>query len=329
VVARETLHPLAVGRTLGLPEYLTRSMPGRRKKGEGVGLWRPGAGSLRHPEPRDLVLKQLVLVDQPELEALPPNLWVADAITLDRLPKLKRLEGALDRFKGSLRIRCCNALEDLPQELEIRALLLEGQDWESLPLARIRASTVGLHHMVRLRSLPSGFEVKHLKVSACPELVRLDPMPGLIPAPEPSLKDLRNGLPFLGYGLTLHRCLRLSTLPEGLKVPGSLTIQDCPSIESLPEDLEAWSLELKGLPSLGRLPDGWRVRGHLTLEALDGLQNLPSDLDIRGHLDLTRMSQPLAPSPGLRVGGQVFLHPSHLTPAWSGFRVAHKPIGLS
>ena len=77
------------------------------------------------------------------------------------------------------------------------------------------------------------------------------------------------------------------TLPPGTTVEGSLYLERCTSLQSLPNDLKVggW-LNLYGCTSLQSLPDGLKVEGSLYLERCTSLQSLPNDLKVGESLNL-------------------------------------------
>lgn len=327
IVALETSGPLAMGRSLGLPDHLIRSMPSKRKAQSGVGLWAPPPGSIRTGAFRNMALRRLSLVDHPDLEALPEGLSVAEAITFDRLPRLKHLSGILDRFHGILRIRCASLLSDMPKKLALRLLVIEGQPWVTLPFEHVSAPRMELRHMPNLLRLGGRMELQRLEVGHCPVLEHVGPLDGLVNSPEAELKAMRDGRSLQGHAVHLHHCSRLMSLSEGLQVPGVLCIQDCPSLQILPYGLDVRGLDLSRLPALRQLPENLHIRGNLVIDELGSLASLPVGLQVDGNLVFRGIPPVLDPPSDLIVGGCVQMHPAWVTHAWKRFQVSHRAFG--
>lgn len=327
VVSLETNRPLGLGRELGLPDQSIRSVPGKRREGLNAGLWSPRSGTAVWLEPKNLVLERMILADQPELTTLPENLRVLESVTLDRLPLLQNLGGLLDEFRGALRIRCCDALQDLPEGTQLRHLTLDGQPWDRFPRQPLQALRLELRHMTRLTELRADIETRLIELHDCPALTQIPLLPGLISASPAPMRSPREGNPWGSHGLTLRNCHKLESLPRGFRVPGTLVIRDCESFRELPPELDAWCLELNHLPALRRLPAGLRLRGRLVLNGLSHLEALPDDLQIEGNLSLLNVTQQLEPPANLKVGGVVHLHPSQVTPRWHSYRLTHGTFG--
>jgi hypothetical protein len=77
----------------------------------------------------------------------------------------------------------------------------------------------------------------------------------------------------------------IQSLPNGLEVVGDLYLEDCKNLKSLPNDLKVGgSLDLSGT-SIQPLPDGLKVGGSLDLRGTP-IQSLPDGLKVGGNLYL-------------------------------------------
>lgn len=327
IVARETSRPLGLGREFRLPEHQIRSMPGKRKEDLNVGLWAPRPNTLGAPLLPGLVLNKVILAEQSGLTRLPEGLRVADWLTLDRLPRLVELDGVLDGFHGTLQVRACESLAELPGGLHLSQFLADGLPWSRFPHQPLNAGRVELHHMVNLSELGPEIHARLIDIASCPRLTSISPLPHLVPAPEASARAMKEGNPHLRHGVTIRDSHGLAALPPGFRVPGTLAIRDCESFCGLPTDLEAWTLDLQHLPALRRLPEGLHIRGHLLLNGLSHLKALPDGLSVDGNLVLRNMPRAFEPPANLQVGGTVHLHPVMATGAWRAFRLTHGPLG--
>ena len=75
------------------------------------------------------------------------------------------------------------------------------------------------------------------------------------------------------------------SLPDGLKVGGTLYLENCTSLTSLPDGLQVgWSLSLIGCTSLKTLPNGLKVGRSLYLENTP-LAKMYSEDEIRSMIE--------------------------------------------
>jgi hypothetical protein len=131
--------------------------------------------------------------------------------------------------------------------------------------------------------------------------------------------------------LILDDCTSLQTLPEGLSV-GSLSLRNCTSLEALPENLNCWFLDLSGCVRFAHWPRQARIQhGSLVMRDCNAVSSLPDWVGRLSHLDLSGCAQ-LADLPeGLEVTSWVDVGGTALTglPAslrgaslrWRGVRV--------
>jgi hypothetical protein len=118
------------------------------------------------------------------------------------------------------------------------------------------------------------------------------------------------------HGLTLIACHALQTLPEGFRISGTLTLQDCWGFDALPHQLDVRHLILRRLPTLRQLPPGLHVRGHLILDGLANLERLPEGLQVDGDLVIHQMPQTLGLADNFVVRGKIRIHPSEESLPW-------------
>jgi hypothetical protein len=325
LVALETRGPLGLGLALGLPRKLVRSFPGKRRARTEQGHWAPPPDFLGETLPEDLVLQDLKLCEQPRLIDLPNRLWVSKMVTLDRLPNLRSLGRFHERFAGTLIVRACPNLPNLPALGKLSSLQVDGQPWSRFPAEPIEATQISLTRMRNLEILDPRLAARRLTLSLCPTLRELPPRPNLIEAPPQKDSGTRchtgldTWMPDTSssqYGLTLIACHALRSLPEGFRISGTLLLQDCWGFEALPSQLDVCHLILRRLPSLRLLPSGLHVRGHLILEGLANLARLPEGLQVDGDLVIHQMPQPLALPSNLAVRGKLRIHPADAELAW-------------
>jgi hypothetical protein len=101
------------------------------------------------------------------------------------------------------------------------------------------------------------------------------------------------------FRLNLSHCLRLETLPQGLKV-GSLNLQGCTALQALPEGLDVYFLDVSGCTSLSDWPQQASVRiGRLDIRGCTRLHSLPpwltnvSQLNLRDCVNLAELPDTL------------------------------------
>jgi len=96
------------------------------------------------------------------------------------------------------------------------------------------------------------------------------------------------------------------SLPDGLKVGGTLILRGCTELKSLPDGLQVGgSLYLEGCSGLKSLPDGLQVGGALFLNDCKRLRSLPAGLRVGTSLFLSGTGIQDLP-PDLEVGDQIF-----------------------
>ena len=85
----------------------------------------------------------------------------------------------------------------------------------------------------------------------------------------------------------------ITSLPDGLKVGGNLSLTRCTSLTSLPDAfMVGGNLGLSKCTSLKSLPDGLKVGGNLYLTGCTSLTTLPDGLQVGEDLNLA--NTPLA-----------------------------------
>jgi hypothetical protein len=175
--------------------------------------------------PPGLRVRSLSLRGCSWLAELPPGLSCYE-LDLSGTP-IKRLPADL-RVAFRLDLEGCDALEELPENLQVGTLVLRG--------------------CTKLRRLPAGLDVHFLDLAGCHTL-----------AEWPSGLRVRIGR------LNLSGCTRIASLPEELGRLAQLDVSDCLNLRALPEGLEVASrLELanSGLMSLPASTRGVSLRWH-------------------------------------------------------------------
>jgi hypothetical protein len=108
--------------------------------------------------------------------------------------------------------------------------------------------------------------------------------------------------------LDMSNMKHLISLPLGLSVAGTLSLEGCTALTHLPEGLVVrGKLELGGCTALTQLPENLEVGGSLLLQNCSALTQLPENLVIKGNLispNCTALDQ--LPE-GLAVGGNLYL----------------------
>ena len=81
----------------------------------------------------------------------------------------------------------------------------------------------------------------------------------------------------------------ITSLPDNLKVGGSLHLYGCTSLTSLPDNLKVnGTLDLEGCTSLTSLPDNLSVNEDLNLWGCTNLTSLPKNLSVEWNLDIRK-----------------------------------------
>jgi hypothetical protein len=107
-----------------------------------------------------------------------------------------------------------------------------------------------------------------------------------------NITSLPDGLK-VGGNLSLTRCTSLTSLPDAFMVGGNLGLSKCTSLKSLPDGLKVGgNLYLTGCSNITYLPDGLKVGGNLYLTGCTNLKSLPEGLKVEGDLYLA--NTPLA-----------------------------------
>ena len=106
--------------------------------------------------------------------------------------------------------------------------------------------------------------------------------------------------------LDLQRCKNLQSLPNGLKVTYDLDLRRT-NITSLPSDLEVGRDLILMHSQIEKLPDNLTVNGNLDLDGCKNLQSLPNGLKVKNNLHLRDTNITSLPS-DLEVGGDLALY---------------------
>jgi hypothetical protein len=153
-----------------------------------------------------------------------------------------------------------------------------------------------------------------------------------------AVRELPEGLE-VEYKLDLQDCHSLERLPENLKV-GSLVLRGCTALRALPEGLDVYFLDLQGCVRLEGWPRRARIRiGRLNAGGCTRLSSLPqclrrlAQLDVSNCPNLCELPEGLEVTSWLDVGGSgVTGLPTSLTGVrlrWRGVpvdeRIAFRP----
>ena len=88
----------------------------------------------------------------------------------------------------------------------------------------------------------------------------------------------------VGGTLSLRGCTELKSLPDGLTVGGSLYLEDCKGLKSLPDGLQVGgTLFLNDCKRLRHLPAGLRVGRSLFIPGT-GIQDIPPDIKVGDNI---------------------------------------------
>jgi hypothetical protein len=223
---------------------------------------------------------------EPVVDPDPPLLEVDakkahEMILADRAPANLKVQGHLS-FKNNLK------LTHLPDGLTAPSLDLNG--------------------CPNIRELPADLRVRRLDISNS----AIESVPPLslyeLEASNTPLVSLPQGLRVEGR-INLIGCARLVALPPNLKT-GSLVLHNCKSLESLPEDLDVYFLDVSGCAGLYEWPARASVRiGKVDIAGCVNLRELPSwlrevsQLDLNGCANLRHLPSDLRVSSWIDVAG--------------------------
>lgn len=122
-------------------------------------------------------------------------------------------------------------------------------------------------HESGLKQLPAGLHCYELDVRGLP------------------LRELPADLK-VDCRLTADNCVNLRTLPENFTT-GSLSLRGARCLETLPEGLDVWYLDLTDCPQFSRWPERGRIhRGRLNLRNCIDVTHLPPWLTLLAQLDV-------------------------------------------
>jgi hypothetical protein len=196
-----------------------------------------------------------------------------------------------------------------PEDVEVEGCLEFNGDRDFQLPSGLEVRRLRLIDCPDLEHLPERLRVRHLEIRGCPNLRTL-PV-GLrcyeLLTPESALVALPDDLR-VEFRLDLRDSQRLTRLPRKLRV-GSMVLRGCTALEELPEGLDVCFLDLQGCRGLRRWPRRITVRhGHLNL-AGTGLTGLPSgvrqvaQLDLRDCPGITSLPRDLEVLSWIDVGG--------------------------
>ncbi len=227
--------------------------------------------------------KKVVELYGEEVDGLPDGLNFL-GLSLKNCPLLTELPEDLPI--QYLSVMWCPNLKHLPEGLELAHLYLFDSDIETIPEKSSCFLTLVLIDCLRIKRLPACCKAitRDFVVENCPSLI--------------SIPDLD-----IVHGDFNLRNTQVTSLPEHLKIGGSLWMYKTP-IETLPADIRVGTdILLGGCGSLKSLPEGLMVNGDLDLSETS-IQQLPKGLIVKGDLNLTDTAICSLPE-DLIVGGDV------------------------
>ncbi len=191
----------------------------------------------------DQIAAQSITISDCPIESFPSPVRDASSIELINCKRLARMPASL-RVTRDLSIAGANALRDLGDRLEVGCEL-------------------SIHDCPALEHLPEHLSSQEITIRRCG--IRRLPLPRvdcmrieLLDCPR--LTELPAGLVVRGT-LQLNGCRSLTTISRNTKV-GLLDVSDCIALTSLPDDLQVNTIELAG-SGLTSLPDSLK-RVHLS-----------------------------------------------------------------
>ena len=135
--------------------------------------------------------------------------------------------------------------------------------------------SLNLEDCTSLEQLPEGIDLKILVLDYCTRLKKLTANTKvseiLLLRGCASLEQLPEGLNL--QMLVLDRCTGLKQLPSNLKVSEILSLRHCTGLEQLPENLNVESLNIDFCTNLKQLPDRLTVGG-IQIKSLEQLEQL-------------------------------------------------------
>jgi len=267
-------------------------------------------GDVELPVPQDRWLDEMP--ECPELQTLPDrltingNLTLTKCINLTELPSDINVTGYIfllgchglstlpDNFhvNGEIRLEDCPRLTELPRNLRINSYLVLEKCRNIKELPEDLVVGVGLH-------------INQSEITRIPD----------------NLRELER--------LELTGCIELTELPENLSVNRGLYIQNCLSLEHLPNGLRVGGnldviIDINGTDDFARpyLPQEWREL-YLGKVGEDGrrleperrvkmIHILPENLFVGGDLDFSQCHSLCALPRGLHVGGKLIVPESSI-----------------
>ena len=136
--------------------------------------------------------------------------------------------------------------------------------------------------------------------------------------------EIKNGRPYFGYSLYLESNIKLTKLPDGLIIEGTMDLDGCTGLTSLPVGLTVKKgLYLRNCTGLTSLSAGLTVGDGLYLNNCTGLTSLPAGLNVGGlNLEncngLTSLPADLTIS---KNGGYICSVPESLRPFFEQFGI--------
>jgi hypothetical protein len=110
------------------------------------------------------------------------------------------------------------------------------------------------------------------------------------------------------HNLDLTSKRNLTSLPEGLSIPGDLIMRGWPALARLPRGLSiGGSLSLIDCPILTQIPEGISVAGNLNISNCNALAQLPKGLSIKGSLNLRGCTALIRLPDKLSIGDNLYV----------------------
>jgi len=95
----------------------------------------------------------------------------------------------------------------------------------------------------------------------------------------------RKKIEAIGF-LRFENCPTLLRLPQNLTVSDGMSLRDCDSLRSLPENLQVSTLNIDACPSLALISRGLKINDQLYISGCNVLRKLPDHLKVKGDLSI-------------------------------------------
>ena len=248
------------------------------------------------------------------ITTLPEDIWVGrdcriytQGVTIQKIPKslVARESVYLNGFSrlpeffevyANVNLSKCN-IEELPDNLTVKGYLsLEFTSIKELPRG-LKVKALSLRGNSGVKVIPADTEIEeqlNLAVSVV-EKIEMLKLPRYMQLGGSLLKELPRGIICNSLDITGSSQLlilpedmqvfntfkasqtKFSEVPQGVKLTGSIYLNENKNLTSLPENLSCINLFLRGCSALKELPKGLKVRDELDLQGT-GITKLPKDL---------------------------------------------------